>query len=350
MGDSQIVLGFNLNNKQRQFLLHLFFWIIWLSRTLYDILRIFGTQSAFLFSFIYIFTQMPFVYLHLYYLVPKYLNNKKYQSYILLTVASLFIYSYFNYVVLQQLPESWIPLKMSYYINSLEPFYDLFEGLFAFVITYALKYTWFAISNENKILELEKQNLELELNVLKAQVNPHFLFNSLNNIYSLSLQKSDKAPEVVLKLSNLMRYVLYECNTKKVALSKEVHFIYDYVDLEKIRHFKNDKIKFELSGILPQNEIEPFLLIPFVENAFKHGLNDKPDRNWVNIFLEVKMDSLKLVVENSLNSIEPSKKLTSGIGLQNVQKRLKILYPERHVLDISNSADSFKVELKILLI
>ena len=346
---SRDVEYFNLKitSNQRRLVLHSLFWVAWLSRTLYDIIRIFGIESAFLFSFTYIFTQMPFVYLHLYILVPKYLNTKKYAQYLILTISSLFVYSYFNYFVLHQLPLSWITLKMSYYINTLAPLYDVLEGLFAFVITYALKYTWLAISTQNKILELEKDNLQLELNVLKAQVNPHFLFNSLNNIYALSLQKSEKTPEIVLKLSNLMRYVLYDCNAPKVKVVKEIQFIYDYIELEKIRHHNNEKITFNLSGMPDESEIEPFLLIPFVENAFKHGLNNIPEKNWINIDLEFSNGIIKLSVENSKDNNNEKKQLANGIGLQNVKKRLLLLYPNSHQLKISLNETSYKTELSI---
>jgi LytS/YehU family sensor histidine kinase len=347
MSSSISIFGVTASNTQRRFIMHAMFWIAWLSRTLYDILRIFGTQSALLFSLTYIFTQMPFVYLHLYYLVPNFLNKKKFKSYILLTLITLFTYSYFNYIVLQHLPSVWIPLKMSYYINSLEPLYDVFEGLFAFVITYALKYTWLAISTENKILELQKDNLQLELNVLKAQVNPHFLFNSLNNIYALSLQKSEQTPEVIIKLSNLMRYVLYECNASKVSIVKEIQFIYDFIELEKVRHINTEKIKFNLTGMPDKSEIEPFLLIPFVENAFKHGLNNVPEKNWVIIDLAFENKVIKLTIENSLSEKIDSKILPSGIGLQNVRKRLKLLYPKNHQLKITVTDVSYKTELRI---
>ena len=333
--------------KHRRILMHSAFWVAWLSRTLYDIVRIFGVQSAFLFSFTYIFTQMPFVYVHLYYLVPQFLNQKKYKVYFLLTIASLFIYSFFNYLVLTNLPLSWITLKMSYYINTLAPMYDVLEGLFAFVITYALKYTWLAISTQNKILELEKDNLQLELNVLKAQVNPHFLFNSLNNIYALSLQKSDETPETVLKLSNLMRYVLYDCNAVKVPITKEIQFIYDYVQLEKIRHGTTERIVFNLNGKPDDSEIEPFLLIPFVENAFKHGLNNEPSKNWLNIDFDFRNKVVSLRVENPLNEHGSSKNLPSGIGLQNVRKRLKLLYPNKHKLYVTVGENTYLTELII---
>jgi hypothetical protein len=177
---SRDVEYFNLKitSNQRRLVLHSLFWVAWLSRTLYDIIRIFGIESAFLFSFTYIFTQMPFVYLHLYVLVPKYLNTKKYAQYLILTISSLFVYSYFNYFVLHQLPLSWITLKMSYYINTLAPLYDVLEGLFAFVITYALKYTWLAISTQNKILVFETSITDYTL----SNADEVFLSNSINGV------------------------------------------------------------------------------------------------------------------------------------------------------------------------
>mgnify|MGYP003336105479 CR=1 FL=1 len=331
----------------RRVLLHVLFWIVWLSRTFYDIVSLFGWSGAFAFSFSYIFTQMPFVYLHLYFLVPKFLNRRKYLIYIPFTILLLFAYSYLSYFVLTNIPIEWFPGGMKNYISKLNPNYDIIEGFFAFLITYALKYTWLALSTQNKLLELQKDNLQLELNALKAQVNPHFLFNTLNNIYSLALQKSEHTAEMILKLSNMMRYLLYECNVPLVPLQKEINFINNYIELEKIRHDKNVQINFTLEGNPEGSEIAPLLLIPFIENSFKHGVNAQAGKGWVNIRLRTLDQKVSLSVVNSINENNTSSTNRKGIGLENVRKRLGLLYGDKHKLYIVPSGEKFSVELII---
>lgn len=336
-----------LHPALRRVLLHVLFWITWLSRTFYDIVSLFGWSGASAFSFSYIFIQMPFVYLHLYVLVPLFLNKRKFLIYIPLTVLLLFAYSYLSYFVLTSLPPEWLPKGMSNYISKLNPNYDIIEGFFAFIITYALKYTWLALSTQNKVLELQKDNLQLELNALKAQVNPHFLFNTLNNIYSLSLSKSEKTPEMILKLSDMMRYLLYECNVAQVPLQKEINFINNYIDLEKIRHDKNVKIDFSLTGNLDNSEIAPLLLIPFIENSFKHGVNALLGKGWVDIRLNIMNKKLSLSVVNSRAENNNGGSREKGIGLENVKKRLELLYPGKYSLSIEPGEEKFSVNLSI---
>lgn len=330
----------------KRILIHAAFWLAWMSRTFYDIITLYSFKGAMTFSCTYIATQLPFVYLHLYVLVPFLLNRKKYISYVPLTILSLFAYSYFNYFVLLHVHGGWMP-NMDKYIQSLNPNYDILEGLFAFIITYSLKYTWMAITNQNKVLELQKDNLQLELNALKAQINPHFLFNTLNNIYALALSKSGKTPEMILKLSDMMRYLLYECNASKVTLKKEIQFLFDFIDLEKIRHDQQVEINFSVTGNTDDLSIEPLLLIPFIENCFKHGVNSQIGKGYVDIVLGIENNKLALLATNTFAEKINDERKNTGIGLVNVKKRLSLLYPLKHKLTISSEKDTFTVSLEI---
>lgn len=340
---------FNINPVIKRILLHALFWTAWMSRTFYDIVSLYSWQGAFAFSFSYIIAQMPFVYIHLYVLVPKLLNKRKYLLYIPSTIALLFIYSYLSYFILNLIPGEWLPKGLSVYISRIDPNYDILEGFFAFTITYALKYTWLALTTQNKVLALQKENLQLELKALKAQVNPHFLFNTLNNIYALSLQKSEQTPGMLLKLSSMMRYLLYECNAPQVELQKEIQFINDYIELEKIRHERNVRIDFSLTGDEDGTRIAPLLLIPFVENSFKHGVNAQIGKGWVDIRLSTVNRQISLSVVNSRAENNNGNNQGKGIGLENVQKRLELLYPGRHTLEIDESDEKFSVNLTINL-
>lgn len=338
-----------MNPPVKRVLMHVGFWILWLSRTFYDIISLYGLGlGECLFMLVYASTQVPMMYLHLYVLVPQLLNRRRYILYALCTVALVFAYSIVNYTLLTMIPANVSSAGLMDYIGQLNPRYDVLEGFFTLVITYSLKYAGQALSSQNKLLQLQKDNLILELNALKSQINPHFLFNTLNNIYSLSLRKSDKTPEMILKLSEMMRYVLYECNSGAVPIEKEIQFIKNYMDLERIRHGTDVKIDFTLNGNPGANKIEPLLLIPIVENSFKHGINAQMEKGFIEIRMEVRDKKLWLQALNSVQNGKPSAS-KHGIGLDNVRKRLELLYPENHRLEISPNSKWWEVNLELNL-
>ncbi len=206
------------------------------------------------------------------------------------------------------------------------------------------------ISRDSFVRRQEEKNAQLKL--LKAQLNPHFLFNTLNNLYGLSVLKSDKLPELMLKLSNLLRYSLYDTKETYVSLEKELQYLEDYMSLEKIRLEDQTEIAYTRSGVISGKRIAPMLLIVFVENAFKHMGNAQGLKSAVSVAVTIDRDSLIFSCDNSIDkqtteaSLETGK---SGIGLQNAQKRLSILYPERHRLAIESKDNEYKVVLTIKL-
>src|SRR5580765_7770489 len=163
----------------RRVLLHILFWIGWLSRTYYDLVSLYGWRGSLIFLAVYACAQVPMVYFHLYVLVPDLLHRRRYSLYAITTIALVFAYSAINYTMLTLIPHRLLPEGLIGYIALLNPRYDVFEGLFALIVTYSLKYAWQAVSTRNELLQLQKDNLQLELNALKAQINPHFLFNTL---------------------------------------------------------------------------------------------------------------------------------------------------------------------------
>ncbi|HEV3250841.1 MAG TPA: sensor histidine kinase [Puia sp.] len=211
--------------------------------------------------------------------------------------------------------------------GSLWTFINMF---FVIAISYLKK----TLGDENLLLKLQKDNALLELKYLRSQLNPHFLFNTLNSIYSLSLQKSDKAPEVVVKLADIMRYLIYECNEPKISLEKEINFIRDYIKIEEIRHRTVD-IKFTVEGNISEVMIEPFLLMPFIENSFKHAVANSPSVPFIYISLQAENGQLELKVINDTNiEIERQAKRINGMGIRNTKNLLDILYPDAHSLNI----------------
>jgi two-component system, LytTR family, sensor kinase len=199
-------------------------------------------------------------------------------------------------------------------------------------------------NSEAKKKLLENEKLTSELNFLKSQINPHFLFNTLNNIYSLANKKSDQTELALLKLSQILRYVIYKSSHERVSLEQEISYIKDFIDLNRLRLVQRVKVLFDVKGETEGIMLPPMLLIPFIENAFKHGISYS-HLSAINIFLELSDKNLLLRVFNLKN--ESVKDKDSGIGLQNVARRLNLIYPDKHNLTIRDGAETFIVELKI---
>lgn len=222
----------------------------------------------------------------------------------------------------------------------------LFMSGFFVVISSLLKFTtdWFVNERVQRNLVSEKKDMELQF--LKSQLNPHFLFNSLNNIYSLAYQKSEKTADAILKLSEMMRYMIYESNDSWVELSKEIAYVQSYVELQKLRFKDGAAVEININGEVDGQKIIPLILISFVENAFKHGVaNDPEDPIKINITANKKI--LHFSVTNRKNT--SNKDAMGGVGLNNVERRLQLLYPDRYKLNIVNSATHYTSELMLNL-
>lgn len=206
------------------------------------------------------------------------------------------------------------------------------------------------INAEIELKELEVKQSQAELNLLKSQVNPHFLFNSLNSIYSLILNNSDIAADAVMKLSDLMRYLLESSKKRKVLVKNEFEFLQNYIDLETIRLGKKAKISSSFEGNQSGKIISPLLLITFIENCFKHGIGVNSRENSIEISVELNENTIHLKTINNIapQRINPATK-KSGTGIENVKKRLELLYPEKHQLEIRNDEKEFIVNLSIEL-
>lgn len=221
--------------------------------------------------------------------------------------------------------------------------------LFSVVLIMVLKLlkNWYQEEQSKK--QLIQINLETELKFLKSQINPHFLFNSLNNLYALTLKKSEDAPEVVLRLSNILRYVLYETGEGKVPLEKEIQYLRDYIELEKIRLGNRVDIRFHTAGDMNAKVIEPMLFLTFVENSFKHGASAAIGDGWVDIGLNADDEDIRFTISNSKQS-QPADRLNGhhgGIGLENLRKRLDILYPGKYLLRLDDLTEQYTVNLII---
>jgi LytS/YehU family sensor histidine kinase len=209
-----------------------------------------------------------------------------------------------------------------------------------------MKY-WYV--KEQRNLQLQKENTESQLQLLKAQVHPHFLFNTLNNIYAHTQGVAPVGSTLVMGLSDMLRYMLYECNQPFVPLTKELKMIKDYVELEKIRYGNRLDVHLDIPGDIDDLEIAPLLLLPFVENCFKHGASHMIDQPWVSLFVNIENGVMKMkLVNGKAMGYEPKKSL-SGIGITNVRRRLELLYPGKFSLDIQEEDEVYIVNLKMEL-
>ena len=195
--------------------------------------------------------------------------------------------------------------------------------------------------------QLIREKLESELHFLRAQVNPHFFFNTLNNIYGLARKQSDQTADAVMRLSKLMRFILYECSGDQIPIAKEIKIIEDYIELEKLRYNERLEVNFEKNIDDQNQQIAPLLLLPFVENSFKHGASESRFQSKIDTCLEIKNQDLTFSIKNSK---EPDhQKNTEGLGLQNVMRQLELVYPGNFLLEIDDQEKSFSVLLKINL-
>lgn len=218
-------------------------------------------------------------------------------------------------------------------------------GVMLFSLPIVLAIQW---GNQNtQILSLEKEKSQTELDLLKQQLNPHFFFNTLNNLYALSLQQSEKTSDSILRLAELMRYTIYKGQQNRVSLAQELNYIEDYMELQQIRLKKPLKFNFEKHIADEELQIAPLLLIVLIENAFKHGIEPAEDEAFLNLYLKSDQKKLYFSCENSFEEENPSQ--FSGIGLSNLKKRLMLLYPDQHVLTINQQKNKYIAELEIIV-
>ncbi|WP_439181694.1 sensor histidine kinase [Carboxylicivirga taeanensis] len=295
--------------------------------------------------------KMALVYTVIYYLFPRFLFKGHIGAFILLFLSTILLAS-----ILQRINDNLIIVDTFFPEWTKEPTLNIVQlvrgainisSVLAIPMTVKIMEHLSAVKQREQ--NLAKDKLEAELVFLKNQVQPHFLFNTLNSLYSLILKKSDESLEVVLKLSALLRYMLYETNGPRVALQKEIDSLKNYIELEKIRYGKRVDISLNSWGNTQGHSIAPMLIIPFLENSFKHSTRGFNGQAWITIEIGVKNEELILKIENSVPEVSTQSPAASGIGLNNVQRRLRLLYPESHTLKIDSTEDSYLIVLKLKL-
>lgn len=309
------------------------------------------------FSF-YVIFQAIGVYFNLYFLIPRYLERGRYVQYIgylLLTIVCTASFIVLGYYVGARFSDR--DIKELFNLRS-SSFFFLFKSntldstMASMALAMSIKLTKNWIESKRKQELLEKEKLETELKFLKSQFNPHFLFNTINSIFVLIHKNPDMASESLAKFSNLLRYQLYECNEQQIPLAHELAYLENFIELERLRQDENFEIEVQIEQGNSQLMIAPFILMPFVENAFKHISPSKNQRNWVQLGLKLDQNQLQFEIVNSVSSsyyATPALLDYGGIGLKNVQRRLDLIYPDQFDLNIQEKEDLFQVNLRLNL-
>ena len=292
---------------------------------------------------------LPFYILYSRLIVPKFLFTKRYSAFGILSILFFFLIQTILFLLYK--------VALTFVPDATKHFFDysnnsrIRESAWILVnscLAIAIAYLKGKLDEEEVIAGLRKENTFYKLRYFRTQLNPHFLFNTLNSIYSLSLNKKDKTPEVVIRLSDIMRFLIYECNEEKIPLTKEIEFICNYIEIEKIRY--DADIQFTVEGSTNGVMIEPFLFISFIENGFKHAIDNSFAKPFIFITLKVETEQITLnVINNTSLELENQAKKIQGKGLQNSKSILELLYPDSYELDIIQTEIKERKESKIRL-
>jgi sensor histidine kinase YesM len=329
---------------------HLAFWGL----SYYILVHVFASSSEIqpadhIYTAVFLLTIAIGVYVNLYILIPLILNKGKYFLYGLLLVLCIVGSTWLNQLTFEHIIDFFLT---GYYFISYFDFFDLLKFFAAFIgITSLIKLSksyFLLMEARNQLMKMQKEKSEAELNALRVQVNPHFLFNGLNSIYSLVLKHSDKAPETILKLSGILRYILYETKKEEVDLKTELDHMQQYIDIQKLRSGSLAKIEVSITGDPDNRKIVPLLFLPLIENSFKHGIKGETGSSFVIMKWTIGKGFIGFVAENNKGQSEDVEMdQHHGIGLENLKQRLNMTYPGKHHFEITETEDRFRVELKI---
>ena len=284
----------------------------------------------------------------IWYLAPKLLFKKKYVLFGTVSLVLLILGAYVTSIVIARPELLRAPMKGPEINGPPSPFFINFLLIgIAFMIAILLETFVFVKRQEEETIKNRNEKLQTELKLLKSQINPHFLFNSLNNIYALSVINSDKTQQSISYLSDMLRYVLYECDQELVPLKKEIAYIENYIKLFSLKSSKTYPIKTKYNILEEEAQIAPMLFIPYVENALKHSNIEKVTGTFIDMKMTSNTKELFFEIANNIPNQSLAKDKVGGIGIENVKRRLAILYPERHQLEIIRKKGIFKVTLRL---
>lgn len=339
--------------RHRIVFIHLAFWLVYFSFFFYQItMKWHDVEPDYMRALLDATLQVSCIsciaYLNYFVFLPRFLKHKNPIRYFLEFIVP---YSIVVYILIKgkQYIVDGFKYKLCFLYTTNFAVNMAFIVLFIVIFVAMLKFAenWFELEARNK--EIENERLTSELRFLKAQINPHFLFNTLNNLYYLAFTNSPNTTEVIAKLSQMMRYMLYDSNHSRVPMSKEIEYMENYISLEKLRLNDDIPITFTVEGDIHQATIVPLILITFLENAFKHGVSNNAPQAFVHIALVLKDNSCCYRVENSKLPKNTNNEEKSGIGLQNVKRRLELSYPDKYEMKVEDLEDVYRIEVLIQL-
>lgn len=341
---------FSFAGRGTRIMLHIMFWCF----SFYVLLKVFsyGTNPSavdYIYCFLFHLFLVPPVYFNLYYLLPKAGNSINWFFYPVLLAALISIFAWLNLGFFNNWSGSLFP---DYYFISFYTWQEI-AGIIVIYLAITtllrLSKSWFAVSElQKQLLQTEKEKIQLELSSLKSQINPHFFFNTLNGIYALSFKNNPDLAAAVIRLSDLMRYFIYDSAADKVPLEKEIKVLDDYQSLMRIRAEKSADIQMKVQGDPAGKSIAPLLLISFLENAFKHGIKGARENTFVHLLIDIFPSLIKFTLTNNKGKAdEPGVHDPGGLGLENVRRRLELLYPEKYSLDVIETDETYRIELNL---
>jgi sensor histidine kinase YesM len=288
------------------------------------------------------------VLINFYILIPLLLKKERYFFYVVAFILNILLFTqlniwYFNHLIDYVFPDYYF---ISYHSNI--ALFTIFSVFLVITTLIKLSVDWFYFNSyENRELKIRNQMIQAQLSALRSQINPHFLFNSLNVIYALAIENKAETKDAIVQLSDILRYVIYDSNTERVTLKDEVTLVKNYIEVQQFRHQQNDNITFNCNIEDENYSIYPMLLLPLVENSFKYGIKGDISNTFIRMELKQKKDEFIFDIENNYSENLLGTNEHSGLGLENIKKNLEIVYPKSHELKISKTNDNFKVVLKL---
>ena len=339
-----------ISSQNIRWFLHLVFWLAVLA--FYTIF--FGNiNSNYKITFSFVIILLPVTIITTYFLnyelIPNYLFKKRYAKFFLFFIYTLIVSFYIEVGTIMVIFATVAELDMSeMHPSNTNPILLIAVMYVVVFLGVAVKLVNQNTNNQYEIQKLKGEKVEAELKFLKTQLHPHFLFNTLNNLYALTLEKSDKASDVVLKLSELLDYVLYDCDVEQVPIEKEIKQIENFIELERLRFGNRLEVVFSHNQCSPNLLIPPMLLMTLVENSFKHGVSKTMEKSWINIDLYTNQDKLVINVKNSKHIVKKStNEISRGIGLHNLRNRLDLIYKDRYTFEVDEGELSYGIKLVI---
>ena len=332
---------------------HIWFWLGYFT---FNVIRWGSYFDDYWYSLKSNFVEFPLhiilVYFNIYFLIPKYILKKKYYTYIFVLITSLLLIyvlrTELNYLLVTK--NIWPEAETSQQAFTFNHIIAVILGeIYVIALATAIKLTFDWVYERKRVENLQKIQLQTELNFLKSQIQPHFFFNTLNNLYALTLEKSNMAPSVVLKLSEIMQYVLYDAKEPQISLFTAINYIQTYLDLERLRYGDNIIASTDIIGNIDEIKVPPILFLPFIENCFKHGAKNNDNIEVAISFENIENKWLIFKVENTYKQLDKLNKSNTkhGIGIQNVKRRLELLFSNNFDLKITVLEQKYSVFLKI---